>query len=299
MRSLHVLPLLGVLACASAATPAAEPEPAGELVASSRSNAPPSRQELTERAVRLYAEQAPELGAEIAGELTLRFTAPEREGQAVNLDRVWDVCRRVPSDCDDALADFVAQSIALLRERAPDAAPSAERLLPVLRPGDYAHMIRERIGQQGERFGPGLVALVVLDSPSAAQPVGTEQLRELAMSEAEAHARARDNLAARFAGFAETITPPPPGRLGRFPSDDFYATSVVLLHDAWAPAAERFERLLVAMPDPSLLVFVDGASEEAREGIRQAAAGLLQESRRPLSADVYEWTPEGWQMLPR
>lgn len=295
--ALALLALSGIVGCGGATAPRGE-------ASRSAQNAPEdaaldSAAALTRRAVAMFGEVGPELGVEADGELTLRPTRAPHEGLQINLDRIWSHCQREPDLCEASLEGYVRQVTRTLRERAAQASAPADagQLLPVLRPSAYAQMVQERTGVAGVPFGADLVALVVLDSPTTAQPVDTGLLSDLGLSSEKARATASSQLRRRFEGFASAVQPPPEGALGRVEPADYYTSSLLLLEDDWARVAERFGRLLVSVPDPSTLLYVDGDNQEAAMALHLITRSMYEAAERPLSAEVFAWTDEGWRAL--
>ena len=290
---LVTLVALGVVGCGGATAPRGEASPSAEEEPLHSAAA------LTRRAVAMFREVGPELGMEADSELTLRPTRAPHESLRVNLDRIWSHRQREPDACEASLAGYVRQVTRTLRDRAAQASAPADagQLLPVLRPTGYAQMVHERTGVAGVPFGAELVALVMLDSPTTAQPVDTDLLARLGLSSEEARTAASSQLRRRFEGFGSAIQPPPEGALGRVEPADYYTSSLLLLEDDWARVAERFGRLLVSVPDPSTLLYVDGDSQEAAMALLMITRSMYEAAERPLSAEVFAWTDEGWRAL--
>ncbi len=275
--------------------------PRSTSIPSTESGAPAhsSPAALTQRALSMVTN-APDLQLGSSEQLVLSSGAPELEGIEVNLHRIWSHCERVPSECEASLQDYMNQVVATLRAHAQQQSQplSPQQLLVVMRPQAYIDSVAQQAEVDAERFPGELASMVVLDFPTSARPLDPASRESMSLSEQESRAQALANLQARFNGFAELVQPPPSGQLGRVPTDDFYTSSLLLLTDRWRDTiAPRFQRLLVAVPDPMTLLFLDGADPVAAVAITQIAQAAYQNAERPLSPLVFEWTAEGWRIF--
>ena len=81
-------------------------------------------------------------------------------------------------------------------------------------------------------------------------------------------------------------------------SGDDYLASLLALPDLWTPLAERFDgQLYVAAPASDYVIFADARAKGNLARIAHDAAVLARAAKRPLSTDVFEWTPTGWEVI--
>jgi uncharacterized protein YtpQ (UPF0354 family) len=54
--------------------------------------------------------------------------------------------------------------------------------------------------------------------------------------------------------------------------------------------------LIVAVPSTDVLVYGAGGDQLQRTVLGGLAHELLRKTPKPISADLYEWTPTGWKL---
>jgi hypothetical protein len=79
---------------------------------------------------------------------------------------------------------------------------------------------------------------------------------------------------------------------------DDYVASLLALPDLWTPLAERFDgQLYVAAPASDYVIFADARAKGNAAEMVRFAAEIAHAAKRPLSTDVFEWTPTGWEVV--
>jgi hypothetical protein len=86
-------------------------------------------------------------------------------------------------------------------------------------------------------------------------------------------------------------------RVGGFSGNDYLA-SLLALPDLWAPLAERFDgQLYVAAPASDSVIFADARVKGNAAEMALAAANIARAAKRPVSTDIFAWTPTGWEIV--
>ena len=79
---------------------------------------------------------------------------------------------------------------------------------------------------------------------------------------------------------------------------DDYVASLLALPDLWTPLAERFDgQLYVAAPASDYVIFADARAKGNAAEMARFAGEIARAAKRPLSTDVFEWTPTGWEVV--
>ena len=79
---------------------------------------------------------------------------------------------------------------------------------------------------------------------------------------------------------------------------DFYESSRLMLHDAWASDARELDfQLMIAVPMPDVVLFGNASSQSAISAMGMVAHNMLDRAPEPISATLLRWTPTGWEVL--
>jgi len=142
----------------------------------------------------------------------------------------------------------------------------------------------------------GLEIVCLVGRPPDAVALTAGDLPGLGLTRSQALALATANAAAGLRPFAElTRNPLPAGGVGTI-AGDFAESSLLLLHDQWAPvAAAMHGALLVAAPADDLVLYADGSVPGAAGTLRMMAASAMRAALRPVSSVVLRWTRSGWE----
>jgi uncharacterized protein YtpQ (UPF0354 family) len=249
----------------------------------------------TRAAEERFRAHAPELALQAVSVLTLRTAPSSGRNVQVNLDRIWGICETDRSACEATLDDFVSSVSETLRGSEQDERASLEQLLPVLRPSDYA--MDQALA--GTPFAGDLASFVVVDFPTSVRFLVENDLTALAVTYEAARARALQNLAARFESFDEHLAIAGAQQIGQVAIEDFYVSSLPLLHAQWGRFATRCGGALhIAVPDGSAVLYVCSSDFDAITALRVATAGVYERAQRPISAVIFRWTAEAWVPVP-
>jgi hypothetical protein len=223
---------------------------------------------------------------------------------------VWEFCGRNADNCAALLDDYVAKTVAALKQvaaRTPTAPPDISTLRLVLRPAAYALNLWKQVGGPGAdsepimaRFAGDMWLLLVVDSPESVRVFTRKDLESTSMTFEVAMEAARANMGRVLPPLARVAPKAAANGVGVI-EGDFYASSRLLLHhDQWAKLASTFKgRLLVVAPEPQTLVVADGGVRNSREAMKLIAEDYAKKSDRPLSMTMFQWTPDGWKAVKR
>lgn len=239
----------------------------------------------------------------IVGPLTLIIEAPPAQGETqINLDRVWRRCASEPAACEATVEAFVAE----MSDRArTDAAPAdASALRVVVRTSDQLTAARgDVLGDPATEIVAAPLAgdlwlVCVIDTPRSAAWLNTSDLARLGLSEKEAFALAKRNLAAALPPLRSVLRSIAGDSFGYLNADAYYESSRLLLHEDWAPLARQLsDRLIVAVPQSGLVIYGDTGRPQTAKVMRVVAERAAAEAQLPISPVLLEWTSDGWRLF--
>jgi hypothetical protein len=260
---------------------------------------PGDPQAFTETFVKLCREAAPSLKLSIAGPLSLRADTAQGETD-VHLDTVYSACQRDPAGCGPFLTRMVELTAKGFASARPMATLSQVRV--TVRPSSYLDEMAAAGGKSdviAEPLVGDLWVYAVRDEATSIATLDRVDLDALKLDAAGAMAAGKHNveatLGAKFQAGAPQVQP---GEGVAGLRGDDYVASLLALPDLWAPLAERFDgRLYVAAPASDYVIFADARAKGNLARIAHNAAVLARAAKRPLSTDVFEWTPTGWEVI--
>lgn len=245
----------------------------------------------------------PKAKVSVAGPLLLAMTGIGAFAESrVDLHRLWDFCVRNPGRCDEAMDDHAVKVAAAINQF--DEKLDLSRVRMALRPAGYVAAIRRQFAGQPEAeplavpFYGDLWAVLAIDTPDSARLLSRRDLKVNDVTLQQA-------LDASLKNVEATLHPLPAA--GRLPPDgigmiegDYYESSRLLLHDSWKGLAASFKGpLLVAAPDPRVVLYADGGVPKMRATLARRANEAAKKSDRPLSTTVFQWSAEGWKPVRR
>ena len=232
--------------------------------------------------------------------------APQRltignTGAVVSLARLWQACHATPARCDDTAADFVAGSVKAFQEmnRPPERAQVRVALRSSATAQAYLAQSRGTgLNLQVQPFVGGIVSAVVIDSPRTVRWASSHDLESLQLDSAALLALARANTRAAMQPLMSVAPPAPKGKVGAL-EGDAYAASRLLFTPDWAPLAKaQGGVLIIAVPRPTVILYVGDDSAESVAALRAFAHERFQRAPDPVSETLLRWTPDGWKTLP-
>jgi hypothetical protein len=212
------------------------------------------------------------------------------------LESVYSYCLREPGACEARLAAHVAQMSTALNVVAPI---KRADLRAIVRTSAYVESAQRMYKGQGDPVAEPLVGdlwvLCAVDLPGAIQTLGPAQRSALNLSQDEALALCKQNIAA-------ALPPLTPYRRD-FPwagvnvvTGDPYDSSWLIFPERWAALAESLQGdLLVAAPGVNVLLYGSGKETGSAAALAKAAAIVAARAQKPLSTAVFRWTPAGWE----
>jgi hypothetical protein len=197
------------------------------------------------------------------------------------------------------LIEFLSSSLTV----DPDAAFDASMLRAALRPNDYVQGSQAQIGPDPEiqilarPFAGDLSEVCLIDAPKTARIVSRRDYEKLGLTADTAFKVCEDNIAKNVPLPANTGESLAVGDADLL-SGDFYESSLPLNHAAWSPIAARFGgKLLIAVPDATVVIYANGDDTGTVERMQRVAAHATQLAQKPLSVQVFRWTEAGWEVV--
>ena len=219
----------------------------------------------------------------------------------VSLANVWDFCDRDRIDCRKNIDNFLENMSGAMMEA--EVVPRPENLRAIVRGSRYVAELKRVAANNPAAAGlfrpyiGDLWMVCVLDLQHGVQPITRGQLDSLHLTDDQAIALSLKNLAAALKPLdAETHFLK---KLNiAFAAGDFYESSRLLLHDGWAPVAKAMHgHLVVAVPEPDMIVFGNAGGTASRMVLGVFAQGIVEKAPKPLSATLFQWTETGWTAL--
>jgi hypothetical protein len=144
-------------------------------------------------------------------------------------------------------------------------------------------------------FAGDLDELCVFDRPKTTETVMQRHLAQLGLAADALFSRCEANVAATE--MLDGVRDLPLGGIDMLVGD-YYQSSLVTAHEAWRSVAARFGgKLLVVVPDPTVIIYAHGDSPELIARLLEIGKRAIQDSERPLSTEVLAWTPDGWKVV--
>jgi len=139
----------------------------------------------------------------------------------------------------------------------------------------------------------------VRDEPTTISTLSQSELDTLKLDAAGALAAGKRNVEATLgAKFRAGLSQIEPGEGVSGLRGDDYLASLLALPDLWEPLAERFDgRLYVAAPASNSVIFADARVKGNAAEMARFAVEIARAAKRPVSTEVFEWTPTGWEVV--
>jgi uncharacterized protein YtpQ (UPF0354 family) len=254
----------------------------------------------TSYAAAAFSEALPDNKVTIKGPLLLEI-GPEPHRIAMSLGNAHDFCLRDPQNCDRATREFVANSVAAMKETSAD--PRKEDIRVVVRGAAYVQQVlglaavKADLKPLARPIAGDIWLLGVIDRQHAIAVLNNAQLAKLGLSEDEAIALGKQNVMAALRPFSSVTGDVPAKGVGVI-QGDFYESSRLLFHDDWAALANKLGgQLVIAVPAPDLVIYGKGSDRIALDAISAFVNEAAKKAQRPISATLFRWVPEGWQPI--
>jgi uncharacterized protein YtpQ (UPF0354 family) len=261
---------------------------------------PKTPEKFTDYMAERFAEAVPSAKVTVKTPLQLEVVVSNGP-HTVMLARVWDFCERERRNCRKEIDDFLSNMPAAMVENADSAKPSDIRV--VVRTVGYAEQLRliakDHPGHEGivRPFAGDLWMICVIDMPHGISQLTRDQMTKFHLSEDEAFALGLKNVAAALPPLAEHGHSSKDGKRN-YAAGDFYDSSRLLLHESWAEMSKAMSgHLIVAVPSNDFILYGEGGSKAQLTGFADFAHEILSKAPKPLSDEVFHWTPTGWEMV--
>ena len=233
--------------------------------------------------------------------------APQRltignAGAVVSLARLWQACHAKAAGCDAQAAAFVAGTTKAFQEM--NKPPERSQVRVALRSAAMAqaYVASSRgtgLNLQVQPFVAGIVAAVMIDSPTSVRWASSHDLDALKLDSAALAELARANTHAGMQPLVSAATPAPAGKIGAIDGADTYTASRLLFPSDWAPLAKaQGGVLVVAVPRPTTILYVGDDSAATLTALRAFARERAGRAPDAIGDLLLRWTPEGWKPVP-
>jgi uncharacterized protein YtpQ (UPF0354 family) len=221
----------------------------------------------------------------------------------ISLERMFAVCAKAPDKCDAAMEDFSKQIASAVKERNRPIDAGMIRL--VVRPVPYVERMRVQMGASpvpvyARPLVAGAALVPTADLTQSMRFIGERDLSRLGLTEEQLFALGASNVRALQRPLAEVVVVPPAKASGKdavkqIAGDEFAATRLASLEDWRTLDGKLHHHLLVMIPSPDIVLYVDGSKAANVEALRREGLDQVRKSSRPLSSAVLRWTAAGWE----
>lgn len=254
----------------------------------------------TQALAKRFAKALPDLPVKVTGPLLLE-AGDHPHAQQIRLDAPWSFCLRDRRHCAAAVKDYVEYMSGTVAES--DMRVQAANVRAIVRGPGYIDDMRRVAANKPEAQGvirplaDGLWLICVVDMPHGIRTLGRDDLGVLGLTEDQVIALALKNLAASLKPLQDDTRVIKDMGL-KYAGGDFYEASRMLLHDDWKALSDEYHgNLVVAVPSTDVLIYGNGGGNGDRIVLRSFAETAAKEAPKPLSIDLYRWTPTGWERL--
>jgi hypothetical protein len=254
----------------------------------------------TQRMLQGFRAELADMTIESKGPLVLEIAPQTGQPLRINLQRVWEFCRTNARECVQVSGDYTRRTAGMLRERRAPIEPAMIRL--ALGTESYVEQLHKTFPEPAQQplaspLAGDLWFLGVADFPNSTRVMNQGDLKALGLTLEDLIAAGKRNLAGALEPLAKPEAMIGSDLVGILEGES-YESSRILLHDTWAQLAALLGgALIVAVPDPQIVLYADSRREGAVAAMREAVRRSLELSPRKLSGTILQWTPQGWQPL--
>jgi hypothetical protein len=243
----------------------------------------------TARVATMLRERLPGKNVEVQSDLTLVVA----DAGQWNLDRIFAFCQRVPARCGAVAEGSVDRMVKLLRQQSHPVTIAQLRLL--VRPEDTLENFPPNLHPLTKPLFDGLLLILASDQGSGYGYLQADVLGKLNLTEEKAFEIAANNTRASLQS-TRNIAELRPGQLLPLSGGEDESGRLAL-HDDWAEyVARTHSTLLLAIPSSELAVVGNGFSQLDVRAVAAFVARAYATAERPISPDVFRWTPSGWEV---
>ncbi len=137
----------------------------------------------------------------------------------------------------------------------------------------------------------------VVDLPRQINMLTDRDLEKLGLSQEEAIALGKQNVAAELPPGSAVISRLKPDAIG-YITGHFYESSRLLMHDDWAALSQEMNgQLVVAVPVPEGILYAEGKDRASLDALTRVAEATAKGDQRRISTQLLRWVPEGWEVV--
>lgn len=143
-----------------------------------------------------------------------------------------------------------------------------------------------------------LWVICVIDLPNQINMLTDSDMGKLGLSRDEAIAVGTRNVAAELPPGSAIIFPPPSRDAISNITGHFYESSRLLMHEDWAALSQEMNgRLVVSVPLPETVLYIEGKDRADLDALRRVAEATAKDDPRKISTQLFRWVPEGWEVV--
>jgi hypothetical protein len=221
-------------------------------------------------------------------------------GFVVTLAHLSALCHANAARCGAESAQFVAGVTEAFKtmNRPPEPAQVQIAVRSARTAQAYATSTRTTgLNLQVQPFVDGLVSTVVIDSPKTMRWASSKDLEALKLDPAALRELALHNTHAALQPLGSVAQPATRGKIGTIVGDTYTASRLLFPAD-WAPMAKaQGGVLIVAVPQPTEILYAGDDSVEALGALRTLAHQQMSAAPGGLADQLMRWTPEGWKIV--
>jgi len=174
----------------------------------------------------------------------------------------------------------------------------------IVRSAGYVEALRAQASERRELqpivrpLAGDLWVVCVIDLPNQINMLTDRDIEKLGLSQDEAIALARRNVAVELPPGSAVITPlTPRNAIGNI-TGHFYEASRLLMHEDWAALSREMNgRLVVAVPLPETVLYIEGTDRADLDALARVAEATAKGDRRRISTQLFRWVADGWEVV--
>jgi hypothetical protein len=221
-----------------------------------------------------------------------------------NLDRIYGFCRQNRDGCNREVTTYIDGAVQIIKrvneKKLVKVTPADVRI--VVRTREYIRyagkIARPASGKFAERHLAGNLSVVpAVDMPSTLRLLTDADRKALKLSTEQVFELGIANVRRELKPLMRVAKVVRRGQIGQI-SGGIYASSRLGMHRSWAPLARAHGGvLIVAAPAKDLILYIGEDTPMAVNAFRVLTKRVLAQSPAPLSAELLQWSPNGWRAV--
>ena len=236
--------------------------------------------------------------AEALSDDTLMVRFGWRTSTKLYLGNIYRSLRGQPVEAREAALGVYLERV-VNPENDPEGLEARARLRLTIYHQDYISYAMDEIGRDAIVVWPiagDIVAAVVIDYPTSVELATRDRFEDLGVEPEQGYALALLNTVALSDAVSIEGTP----EAGYLLLDGYYENAMMLVPEVWDAVDARVDgRPVVASPSRGQIYFAGEHDSAALGRLADFAEVALTSEPGPISAALYVWTGDGWEVFPR